>query len=324
MSFEGTKPGLVHSEMSGHDKEEKETAGHRKPVPVWVDGSFDMLHIGHISALYQARALGDYLIVGAQPDADVVLHKGGPPVYPEAERYRLIQALQCVDQFAGAASYGTSVETLNKYGCEFCVHGDDDTLRVSETDAFNQLVKINRAKILERSESLQVKYGVAEGLSTDNDPDMHSEILRRAECGSTPTASLVQMILAGKIFQPAGRVVYVDGAFDLFNVGHLSFLEKAAQEGSCLLVGIHPDAIVSARKGPLFPILDMMDRALIVLSLKVPMRKGIFKVIDSGNKITSQTNVSRILGRRAEYVARNKVRIEKEKSAAKTLQKNSL
>lgn len=36
---------------------------------VYVSGSFDLLHPGHIEFLKQARALGDYLIVGVQNDS---------------------------------------------------------------------------------------------------------------------------------------------------------------------------------------------------------------------------------------------------------------
>lgn len=46
--------------------------GNREPKEtdriVYIDGSYDMLHIGHIETLRKARELGDYLIVGLHDD----------------------------------------------------------------------------------------------------------------------------------------------------------------------------------------------------------------------------------------------------------------
>jgi len=60
-------------------------------------GTFDVLHVGHVSILERARALGDRLVVGVSSDALNLAKKGRRPVYPEADRLRLIAALRCVD-----------------------------------------------------------------------------------------------------------------------------------------------------------------------------------------------------------------------------------
>lgn len=45
--------------------------------------------------------------------------------------------------------------------------------------------------------------------------------------------------------QPTDKVVYVDGAFDLFHVGHIKVLERAKQLGTFLLVGVLDDEVTS-------------------------------------------------------------------------------
>jgi D-glycero-beta-D-manno-heptose 1-phosphate adenylyltransferase len=65
---------------------------------VFTNGVFDLLHVGHLRYLQQARALGDALIVGLNSDRSVRANKGpSRPVTPEAERAELLEALACVD-----------------------------------------------------------------------------------------------------------------------------------------------------------------------------------------------------------------------------------
>lgn len=59
-----------------------------RPIRVYMDGCFDMMHYGHCNALRQARALGDQLVVGVVSDAEIIVNKG-PPVTPLDERYQL-------------------------------------------------------------------------------------------------------------------------------------------------------------------------------------------------------------------------------------------
>jgi len=66
---------------------------------VFTNGVFDLLHIGHVRYLNQARALGDILIVGVNADSSVRrLGKGDDrPVTPESDRAEIIAALAPVD-----------------------------------------------------------------------------------------------------------------------------------------------------------------------------------------------------------------------------------
>jgi rfaE bifunctional protein nucleotidyltransferase chain/domain len=65
---------------------------------VLSNGAFDLLHVGHVRALEEARSLGDVLVVAINDDASVRALKGpGRPVVPASERAELVAALGCVD-----------------------------------------------------------------------------------------------------------------------------------------------------------------------------------------------------------------------------------
>ena len=65
---------------------------------VLTNGVFDLLHIGHVRYLQQARSLGDLLVVGLNDDASVRRLKGPTrPLVPLEERAIILSALECVD-----------------------------------------------------------------------------------------------------------------------------------------------------------------------------------------------------------------------------------
>ena len=65
---------------------------------VFTNGCFDLLHVGHVRYLHQARSLGDALAVGVNSDSSARESKGrGRPVVPEMERAEILSALACVD-----------------------------------------------------------------------------------------------------------------------------------------------------------------------------------------------------------------------------------
>jgi len=64
----------------------------------FTNGIFDLLHVGHLDYLEQARALGDWLVVGINDDSSAYRIKGlGRPMVPVEERARLLAALAPVD-----------------------------------------------------------------------------------------------------------------------------------------------------------------------------------------------------------------------------------
>ncbi len=65
---------------------------------VWTNGTFDLLHPGHVASLQQARALGDVLVVGVNSDRSVKGYKGpSRPIMNQEERAAMLVALDCVD-----------------------------------------------------------------------------------------------------------------------------------------------------------------------------------------------------------------------------------
>ena len=65
---------------------------------VLANGCFDLLHVGHVRYLEEARRLGDVLFVGVNSDAAVARLKGkGRPLMPATERMEILAALRPVD-----------------------------------------------------------------------------------------------------------------------------------------------------------------------------------------------------------------------------------
>ncbi len=70
-------------------------AGH---TVVFTNGCFDLLHMGHVRYLQDARMIGTCLIVGINSDASVRRLKGDRrPIIPAVERAEMLAALECVD-----------------------------------------------------------------------------------------------------------------------------------------------------------------------------------------------------------------------------------
>jgi len=65
---------------------------------VFTNGCFDLLHLGHVRYLEEAKALGDILVVGVNSDSSVRKLKGPKrPILPERERTEILSGLGCVD-----------------------------------------------------------------------------------------------------------------------------------------------------------------------------------------------------------------------------------
>lgn len=69
-----------------------------KKKVVFTNGCFDLLHVGHIRYLQEAKSLGDILVLGLNSDMSVRNLKGeSRPIQNELDRGEILAALACVD-----------------------------------------------------------------------------------------------------------------------------------------------------------------------------------------------------------------------------------
>jgi len=65
---------------------------------VTSNGSFDLIHIGHIKSLQQAKKQGDILIVGLNSDSSIKQYKSpNRPINSQQDRAEMLAALECID-----------------------------------------------------------------------------------------------------------------------------------------------------------------------------------------------------------------------------------
>jgi ethanolamine-phosphate cytidylyltransferase len=156
----------------------------------------------------------------------------------------------------------TTLEYLDKYNCDFCVHGDDVTTMADGTDCYSVVKEAGRYQECKRTE----------GVSTT---DLVQRMLLRKEnnrgqkaiCNEKYTRDRIELFESGSNPAPGDKIVYVSGSFDMFHPGHVSFLKAAKVKGDFLIVGIHEDEQIADTFGA-YPILNLYERALSVLSCR--------------------------------------------------------
>lgn len=85
---------LDHDELARRVAERQE----RQERVVFTNGVFDILHVGHLRYLAEARALGEALLVAVNTDASVKTFKGDlRPIVSQDERLEMLDGLRVVD-----------------------------------------------------------------------------------------------------------------------------------------------------------------------------------------------------------------------------------
>eukprot|EP00040_Diaphanoeca_grandis_P040222 m.261603 g.261603 ORF g.261603 m.261603 type:complete len:399 (-) comp42533_c0_seq1:98-1294(-) len=254
----------------------------KKQVRVWADGCYDMMHFGHANSLRQAKAFGDYLIVGVHSDEDIIRHKG-PTVMNEKERYEAVRSCKWVDEVVEGAPYVTDLEFVSKYNCDFVVHGDDITTDEFGNDTYQAVKDAGKYKECKRTPGVSTTDLVGRMLLLHSRPARESaiadaELQTSITSGSISSYTGVSQFIptSGKIVQFSSlrepkaddTIVYMPGTFDLFNVGHIAALQKARELGTYVICGVLTDQDASHIHGKGKPICNIHERTLGVLQCR--------------------------------------------------------
>lgn len=97
----------------------------KKTRIVFTNGCFDLLHVGHIRYLQEARRMGDLLVVGINSDASVNRLKGpSRPIQPEQDRAEILAGLACVD-YVVSFDEDTPIVLIERLKPDVLVKGGD-------------------------------------------------------------------------------------------------------------------------------------------------------------------------------------------------------
>ena len=127
---------LMRRDLLAEEVHARQYAGERG---VFTNGCFDLLHLGHVRYLQDARNLGDFLVLGLNSDESTHILKGpGRPLVPEEERAEILAALMCIDYVTifGETTASALVELLQP---AIYVKGGDYASAQSDTPDIRRL-----------------------------------------------------------------------------------------------------------------------------------------------------------------------------------------
>ena len=93
---------------------------------IMVNGTFDILHRGHLMMLQHAKSLGDHLLVAIDTDRRVQELKGkNRPINNQADRRYMLESLKCVNTVYFFDSKEELIEIMKEYQPDVYVKGSD-------------------------------------------------------------------------------------------------------------------------------------------------------------------------------------------------------
>lgn len=111
--------------LSQSDLQSKLADVRKNKKVVFTNGCFDILHVGHVKYLQEAKAQGDLLVVGINADASVKRLKGeSRPIQNEQDRGDVLSALGCVD-FVTVFTEDTPEKLIHAVKPDVLVKGGD-------------------------------------------------------------------------------------------------------------------------------------------------------------------------------------------------------
>jgi len=123
-------------------------------------GTFDVFHIGHVNILERAKKEGGYLIVGLSSDELNFSKKQRYPVYPQAQRMKIIESLRFVDEVFIEESLDLKAQYIQRFSADILVMGDD---WVGKFDAMKQHCEVKylpRTPSISTTEIIEVVKGL--------------------------------------------------------------------------------------------------------------------------------------------------------------------
>jgi len=264
----------------------------RKPIRIYMDGVFDIIHSGHFNAIRQSKKLGDILVVGVNSDEEVQKVKG-PLIMDGKERAALVSACKWVDEVIEDTPYTPTIELLDKYNIDFCAHGDDMPLNIEGESCYSKIEKAGRLKIFKRTEGISTTDIIGRLLMVSKEYYLKSSMQLNQSDTEFISANSIGNKLTMENFElgpvmskflttgwrlaefcnnrhpkPSDKVVFIDGAFDVLHIGHIETLKQARQMGDFLYVGVHDDKTINEHRGKNFPILSLQERVFNLLAIR--------------------------------------------------------
>jgi len=259
-------------------------SGNKREIRIFMDGAFDMMHYGHMNAFRLARSLGTHLIVGVNSDKSITECKG-PPLMNDEERMTMVQGCKFVNEVVPDCPYVMNEEYLNfiitKYKVDYVIHGDDPCI-VNGKDVYASAKKAGKYQSIPRTEGVSTTDIVGRmllmnkdhhftGSSTDTSGEGGGGMDKLlCQQSNFLTTSRMLRLFSGAMKSPKDgmRIIYIDGAWDMFHPGHVSILEEAKKRGDYLIVGVHGDALVNRERGCNLPLMNLHERVLSVLGCR--------------------------------------------------------
>jgi ethanolamine-phosphate cytidylyltransferase len=225
--------------------------GNKKEIRIFMDGAFDLLHFGHMNAFRLARSLGTHLVVGVNSDESITKCKGAP-LMNDQERLTMVSACKFVDEVLPGCPYIMSSQYLDwvieKYKIDYVVHGDDPCI-VDGKDVYAAAKAAGKFRNIPRTEGVSTTDIVGRMLLLTKEHHYHENDEATRSNGAAPpslqlgsaalgtqqskflTTSRIVQLFSASVKAPAKdmRVVYIDGAWDLFHPGHVSVLKTARE-----------------------------------------------------------------------------------------------
>jgi len=228
----------------------------RRKIRCYVSGCFDLFHLGHLNALRQVKQydlrqlvseeeakdaeakglqLEDlfeiHVVAGIISNTEIRKVKGGAFINSEAEKERLLLATRFVDEVVRNVKYVSML--AEDYNCDFVFHGDDLVISSNGIDYYGEAKARGNFRVFRRTEGVSTTLLINRILATLQQRPIPTPY---ANITGTRISSFfgnrINNTMAGK------KVVYVEGTWDLFHLGHLNLLEAIREDARRRFYGI--------------------------------------------------------------------------------------